>query len=90
MLTSGNYRHVLYALDACNLSGIIHDWSTIMVDIWEEALSKGEGTDYVNRHPICILLSEKVRELAGGDFSEAYRIAKERATTQGRDTDPTT
>jgi hypothetical protein len=81
VLTNADYQSAVYALDACNLSGIVHSWSEIMTKLWAEARKEGKGTDWVNTHPICRLYAEKVRDLSGlnyDTFSEAYHYCANR------------
>lgn len=77
-------RDALSALDGCNLSGIIHSWSRMLTEVlWPEARRLGLGTDWVNRHPLNVLLADKVTQLSGGlatplyswALGEAHRLA---------------
>lgn len=64
--------------DACNLSGVLGSFNTIVHDVlWPEARRLNKGTDWVNQHPICTLFLDKLcdlnrvqREVTG--FSQAY------------------
>lgn len=79
------YRAAIDVQDACNLSGVVHSFSQIVTAIWDEARARGEGTEYVNTHPIVQLFLDKLNALAHtgvADLSEAWRICEERA--QGR------
>ena len=81
-------RLALTVQDACNLSGVVHAWSRIMELLWEEARRTGQGTDFVNNHPICVLFASKVASLthceSASRFSEAWDaatlLAEEHAT----------
>jgi hypothetical protein len=57
---------------ASNLSGVVHSFSRVMTVLWAEANRQGKGTDWVNRHPIAVLLADKVRSLTGDDFASAW------------------
>jgi hypothetical protein len=74
--------------DACNLSGVLASFHEIVSNvIWPEARRLGQGTDFVNRHPICTLFLVKLTDLNGysdsitdGSFSnpcaEVSRLAE--------------
>lgn len=83
MLTKKDYQTALDVQNACNLSGVIHSWDNIVSRIWEQANAEGEGTDWVNRHPINVLFSDKVAQLTGshGDenFHQAYEYCVDKA-----------
>jgi hypothetical protein len=38
--------------DACNLSGVAHSFGKVLDDLWQHAQAAGQGTDWVNCHPI--------------------------------------
>ena len=76
MLTKSDWKCALDVQNACNLSGIVHAWSRVMPKIWQEAEQTGEGTDFVNEHPINVLYASKVASLTKcddvNDFIDAY------------------
>ncbi len=82
------YRKTLLMLDACNLSGLAHSFSKeILPVIWEEVRAVEGGTGQVNRHPLSILWTMKMVDLAVGEclcdrcldqFGVAYRTVVER------------
>jgi hypothetical protein len=74
----GEYKMALLSQGACNLSGLAHSLSKAMEMIWEEAREQGEGTDYVNNHPIVRLYMEQMSFLCRADYSESYRVCNER------------
>lgn len=83
-LNSEDYRKAISIQDACNLSGVVHSFSDVISKIWTEARCLGEGTDWVNRHPISVLYSNKINSLADPDskienYSRAYEICKSEA-----------
>jgi hypothetical protein len=60
---------------ACNLSGVIHSFAEVMNVLWDEANKLGEGTEWVNRHPICRLFVEQIMYLTGEfDYYKASDI----------------
>ena len=74
-LTSKDYKDAVVVQDACNLSGVVHSFAEVVSRIWEEAHEKGKGTDWVNKHPICMLFADKILSLAGGNGDENFRKA---------------
>lgn len=82
------YRKTLLMLDACNLSGLAHTYSKeILPAIWEEVRAQGGGTDQVNKHPLSVLWTVKMVDLAAGEclcercldaFGKAYRMVIEK------------
>jgi len=71
--------------DACNLSGVLRAFQLIVSDvIWPEAHRLGEGTAWVNQHPICVLFLSKLVDLNGreADFFKAYDEVKALACQQ--------
>ncbi len=81
-----DYEMALESQNACNLSGIVHSFSKVITKIHNEAREKGEGTEYVNTHPICRLYAEQIAYLSGsgndvantGSWYEAYKACEER------------
>ena len=69
------YKAALDVQDACNLSGVVNSFSAALKEIWEEARAKGEGTDYVNTHPVSKLFADKIVDLARVRDFEAYSDA---------------
>ena len=66
MIPKEHYRSALAAQDACNLSGIVHSFANILTDLQVEAAEQGEGTEWVNNHPISILFADKIADLTCG------------------------
>jgi len=66
---------------ACNLSGVVHSMSQAATLLWKEALANGEGTTWVNNHPIMVLFATQVAHLTrvtaiaseACDYSRCYR-----------------
>ena len=72
------YEMALLSQGACNLSGLAHGLAEAMETLWEEANEQGQGTDYVNNHPIVRLYLEQMNFLCQADYSESYRICREK------------
>jgi hypothetical protein len=64
--------------NAVNLSGVVHSLSRTMSTLWNEANRIGEGTEWVNSHPIVRLYLDKLQSLAGSpsDLSHDYEHVK--------------
>ncbi len=77
------YEVALLSQSACNLSGLVHHLSKAMELIWEEAREQGQGTDYVNNHPIVRLYAEQMSFLCRADYSKSYQTCLERAKKIG-------
>jgi hypothetical protein len=73
------YEMALLSQGACNLSGLAHSLAEAMELIWEEAGKNGQGTDYVNTHPIVRLYLEQMNYLCRADYSESYIACIERS-----------
>ncbi len=76
MLTQKDWKSAIDVQDACNLSAVVHAWSVLLTKLWKEAEQTGEGTDWVNKHPLCVMYASKVASLTGAEdvmaFCEAY------------------
>lgn len=75
-------REALAVQDGVNLSGIVYSFAKSIARLREIARAEGwEGTDKINRHPICLLFSSKIASLTYSDsskeFSAVYEWAKE-------------
>lgn len=83
MLTPRDYRLAMDAQDACNLTGVVYEFSRIISEIRNEANKLGKGTDWVNNHPICVAFSDKIRHLTKSDDTDilfdAFRTCRERS-----------
>lgn len=55
--------------DAVNLSGVVHSFVDAVTAIWDEAHATGQGTSYVNHHPIVTLFLDKLADLNGGSLT---------------------
>lgn len=77
------YQNALDSQNASNASGLIHSLAEALEPIWEEARSKGEGTDYVNTHPIMVLFLEQLVHLSGQNLCHARYSAAYKACVKG-------
>jgi hypothetical protein len=50
--------------DACNLSAVVKSFAKVTEDLWILARDKGEGTDWVNNHPVSCLFAHKIADLS--------------------------
>lgn len=76
-LTPTDYERVLHSQDACNLSGIVFEFSRAMKKICNEANRDGRGTEWKNTHPISRLYAEQIMHLTSAkDWNEAYNECK--------------
>lgn len=64
---------------ACNLSGVVHSFSRDITQLWDICRAvTGQGTDWVNTHPACILYADKIVSLSsagvttGDNYSNAW------------------
>lgn len=72
-LAAGDYKRALDVQDACNLSGVVNSFSSVLSKIWEECRKvDGRGTKWVNEHPISILYSSKISSLSGSEVSARF------------------
>lgn len=76
MLHDFHYQNAVRVQDACNLSGVVEDFNAVLKEIWKEARKKGQGTQWVNEHPISMLYASKIAQLSRCEegFGLAYRI----------------
>jgi hypothetical protein len=74
--------------NAANLSGVAHTFAEVLSRaIWPEAHRIGEGTFWVNSHPIATLFISKMSDLNGAycsssGFKEAYEKVERLASGQ--------
>ncbi len=72
-LAPGDYKRAVDVQDACNLSGVVNSFSSVLSKIWEECRKvDGRGTMWVNEHPISILYSSKIASLSGSEVSARF------------------
>jgi len=80
-----DYSNAILVQDACNLSGVVHSFSSVMEKIWSTARATGCGTEWVNNHPIAVMYANKIASLTGQyadaspAFGRAYDICKSKA-----------
>jgi len=61
----------LLVQSACNLSGVVKSFADATTVIWAEALARGEGTDWVNTHPVSRLYTFQLATLSGVAYTTA-------------------
>lgn len=80
MLTKKDWEDALRVQDACNLIGVARSFSQIMVKIREEADARGEGTEWINHHPIAVMFASKIASLTHCEdvvaFGKAYEAVE--------------
>ncbi len=66
------YQSAWDAMDACNGSGLIMSFPKLAALVWEELRSGPDaGTDAFNRHPVVIMMADKLLQLAGIHSSDS-------------------
>ena len=79
------YAEALAVQDACNLSGVVHSFARVFEIIRAEP--GNHGTDYVNKHPVCVLFADKIAHLTGTQYlgltgdnpiDAAYRVCHDK------------
>jgi len=85
---SNPYKTACEIQDACNLSGVVHEFSRTVRLVREEADKLGKGTDYINTHPVVIAFVDKLVSLSGHSFSKA--LAAHQTCTDKANFEPTT
>ena len=73
------YEMALFSQGACNLSGLAYSLAEAMELIWLEAREQGQGTDYVNNHPIVRLYMEQMSFLCRAEYFASYKTCQERS-----------
>jgi hypothetical protein len=77
--------------DACNLSGVLKTYTTVVFDVlWPYARLMNHGTRWVNTHPVCTLFLCKLAELngCGSTLDPAYEPAEVECRKLAMSTDP--
>lgn len=68
-------QDALAVQDAVNFSGVAHSLSKAVTAIWGEARIVGEGTSWVNHHPIVKMYMSKLMDLSGMNDQEGFSAA---------------
>jgi hypothetical protein len=76
-------QEALSVQDACNLSGVVHAMSRVMSDLWDHARQAGQGTDWVNRHPITQVFIDKLVQLSQYQDTSAMALYHEVLNLRG-------
>ena len=71
-----DYADALMVQDACNLCGVVQSFAELLKRLMTEATENGEGTDYVNRHPLSVMYADKIRDLTRLTDDALYRAYK--------------
>lgn len=74
-----DYNDAIFSQSACNLGALVKSLNDKLDAIWLEARSLGQGTEYVNNHPIVRLYVEQMASLSRKPYHDAY--TKVRAKT---------
>jgi hypothetical protein len=76
-------RMVIQFQDACNLSGVVHVCPRIVTAVWDEATKQEKGTDWVNTHPVVLMMVSKLCDLSrytygneSDNFCKAYHAVQ--------------
>jgi hypothetical protein len=78
-LTEVDYNDAIYSQNACNLGALVKSLSAKLDAIWVEARLLGEGTEYVNNHPIVRLFVEQMKHLSTVPYHDAYTEVRSKA-----------
>ena len=80
-------NEAILAQDACNLSGIVYSFASILDALSAEATRIGAGTLWVNSHPVSKLFCYKLADISKADsfedFCEAYAECRKLAFGPG-------
>lgn len=84
-------KSAIFVQDACNLSGVVHDFSRVMGLLSAISDRLNKGTEWKNHHPIAVLYASKIGSLTGADgvhvFNKAYEACKKLEKNSGELTD---
>jgi len=72
MIDKAIWQTALDVQNACNASGVIKSLAHAVDAIWKEAHGTGQGTDFVNKHPIIVLYLEQLAHLSGATLNHPY------------------
>jgi hypothetical protein len=77
--------------NSCNLSGVVHTLDKLLAEaIWPAAREIGEGTFWVNQHPIVTLILDKLMVLNDyADPSSQWHVAYRAVTAAANQLDDT-
>lgn len=85
-LSSNHYQNAIFVQSACNASGVAGSLKEVYSKLWDEATSRGKGTDWVNQHPIAVLYCHQLNHLCGRENMESdiYFWAHEYCTQRSK------
>ena len=72
MLTRADWQSVIDIQDASNMGGVANHFAKIVQKVWEEAHATGQGTSWVNQHPLVQLMADKIVDLARARHAMTY------------------
>lgn len=83
-------RGAIQVQDACNLSGVVHAFSTAITDLRAHLSSQPDfSTDKLNQHPVAVMYASKIASLTGCEngmaFAHAYSECEDIAEGKARD-----
>jgi hypothetical protein len=82
-------QQALDVQDACNLSGVVLAFGEVLTDtLWPVAREIGQGTDWVNQHPISKAFASKITHLTRLDEDPTSKFFDECATLAKPHADP--
>ena len=61
---------------ACNLSGLVFAFEQCVADLSGEAERIGEGDEWINTHPICVLWTDRLDDLSRSRSLEPTQMNK--------------
>ena len=66
-------KDALTVSNACNLSGVVHSFSSAMTRLRE--IYPNEGTAFYNEHPVAVLYSQAIGNITGSESFTAFNRA---------------
>jgi|ERR671922_1389515 hypothetical protein len=76
-LTRLDWQHGEWSQTACNVSGLVHSLAGVIDRVWRDARDRGEGTAFVNGHPLVRLDAEQILYLSSGtSWEDAMEIVR--------------
>jgi hypothetical protein len=70
--------------DACNLSAVVHTFEQVIQEcLWTEAKKLGMGTDWINKHSVCVMFASKIASLTGCEDGKTFGKAFQDCSKKG-------
>ena len=73
------YKMALMSQGAVNVGALVRDLANYIDLMWDEARLLGEGTDYVNNHPVMRLFIEQMNYQCKTDYFKAYEVCERKS-----------